>query len=99
MKQPKPSDRWPLRKLWDDEAQRYTDDEEEMAEIILRHARARQGTARPTTTAGQRLLDDWAMDLSKCRTKLTLTVVKGEMAEDIERSLRYFALDGDCNNI
>ena len=69
MKQLKPTDRYPLRELWDEGAQRYTSDLDEMASVILKAANDRQGTARPETTAGQDLLDKWGVDLSSCRKK------------------------------
>ena len=67
MKGLKPSDRWPLHELWDDASKTYTTDTEEMASIIIRAAKERQGEKRPPTTAGQAMLDRWGVDLSRCR--------------------------------
>jgi len=56
--------------LFDDRTQEYTDDPEEMSEIIQRAALLLQGHKRGDKRKGADLLRNWGVDLSDMRTQL-----------------------------
>ena len=62
--------------VWDDQTGTYASDNEKIAEVFIRAARERQGSGRGASIAGQRFLDSWAVDFSRCRTSLTLNEVE-----------------------
>ena len=65
-----------VEQVWDDEAQEYATDLDEVANVFMRALRDRQGSRRGHPTAGQQLLDNWQADFSTCRERLTLNEIE-----------------------